>query len=138
MKLIIAGKPNYDLNLLEKEDSRIKFNLSFIEDDKIPIYLGAADIMIAPYSHISNSGSAILALSYGLPFMGPQSPALLELQKEYSERYIALYEGDLSEAFILRTIKNESSSNDNLPPDMSARNWDTIAKNFISNIGENK
>jgi glycosyltransferase involved in cell wall biosynthesis len=82
--LLIAGTCR-DAALLEElqtaaqADSRILLHPDFIQDDDIQIYMNACDWVVLPYHQVLNSGSALLALSFGRPIIAPQKGALTEL-----------------------------------------------------------
>lgn len=70
--LIIAGRFSSDDYLNEvvsaaNGDSRIRIDNRFIPDCEVPLYFNAANLMCIPYSEILTSGSAMLALGYGVP-----------------------------------------------------------------------
>lgn len=60
-------------------NSRIRLHLQFVPDEAIQVYLQACDWVVLPYRHILNSGSALLALSFGRPVIVPRRGALTEL-----------------------------------------------------------
>lgn len=60
-------------------DSRVRLHLDFVADAAVQVYLAAADWVVLPYRRILNSGSALLALSFGRPVVVPQRGALPEL-----------------------------------------------------------
>lgn len=73
--LIIAGNVqdplyrSYIENKIETHPKRGRIigNLSFIPNDKIPLYFGAASVCVMPYRQIDQSGVLFLALRYGTP-----------------------------------------------------------------------
>jgi beta-1,4-mannosyltransferase len=50
----------------------------FIEDDRIHLFFSAASVVVLPYQNILNSGSLILAMSYGLPIIAPKLGSIPE------------------------------------------------------------
>ena len=77
--LLIAGRFNSDAykdsitELLNTEQQNIRLDAKFIPNEDVPLYLAASDIMVMPYSEILTSGTAVLAISYGLPIMSVQA-----------------------------------------------------------------
>lgn len=51
-------------------------SLRFVADDELPGWFAAADAVALPYRHILNSGSAMLAATYGVPVLLPRAPHL--------------------------------------------------------------
>ena len=93
-RLIIAGriedkKHTELLRKKAKNDYRIKLKFGYIDNDKIAIYLKAADIVVLPYEDIINSGSAILGMSYGKVIIAPRIGCIPEILKN---QYDMLYD----------------------------------------------
>ena len=96
-RLIIVGRPKGELeywarlrrqidekNLL----ARTLLDIEFIPDEKIEVYLKAADVLIAPYTHIFQSGVLILGMSFGIPAIAADVGALKEDVVEGKTGYI--------------------------------------------------
>lgn len=60
-------------------DSRVLTRLEYLSDAELAIYLGSADVAVFPFRDILGSGSAMLALSSGLPVIAPRAGCLAEL-----------------------------------------------------------
>lgn len=89
--LLIAGEvhdPGYDGHLRELagDDGRIRLHLGFVGEDAVQFYLNASDICVLPYRHVTTSGAAILAFSFGLPILAPRRGCFVELVGEDGER----------------------------------------------------
>ncbi|UVE49765.1 glycosyltransferase family 4 protein [Haloferax larsenii] len=74
--LLIAGNPVNDA--LESElvelaagAQNVSLELAYIPDREVPSYFAAADAVVLPYAHIFNSGSVLLAMSFGRAFVAP-------------------------------------------------------------------
>jgi len=70
--LVIAGKfsdPIYFVQALElaKDCDQITIDNRFVPNEEVSKYLAAANVFCIPYAEILTSGSAMLALSYGVP-----------------------------------------------------------------------
>lgn len=50
----------------------------FVEDADVPSWFCAADVLVLPYRSILNSGSLMLAATYGVPCVLPDEPHLVE------------------------------------------------------------
>ena len=82
--LVVAGNvhtPSYaaELQELAAQDPRIMFELSFIPESDLQYYMNAADICVLPYRHVTTSGAAMLAFSFGKPVVAPAMGAFPEL-----------------------------------------------------------
>jgi glycosyltransferase involved in cell wall biosynthesis len=75
--LVIAGSfsdPAYEARiraLIAGTQGHILLHAKRIPDEDVQIFLKACDAVVAPYLRILTSGTAILALSFGRPFVGP-------------------------------------------------------------------
>lgn len=73
----------------------------FVEDDRIHLFFSAASVVVLPYQNILNSGSLILAMSYGLPIIAPRLGSIPEYLGSADE---LLYEPD-DDLGLLHSIK---------------------------------
>jgi beta-1,4-mannosyltransferase len=80
--LLIAGKADkvYANKLKEKiaHTKGIILIPEFIDADRIHLFFSAATFVVLPYNNILNSGSLILAMSYGLPVIAPKMGSIPE------------------------------------------------------------
>lgn len=82
--LLIVGKANeaYAATLRQKINDSGVDNIvlipEFVEDDRIHLFFSAASVVVLPYQNILNSGSLILAMSYGLPIIAPRLGSIPE------------------------------------------------------------
>jgi glycosyltransferase involved in cell wall biosynthesis len=82
-RLVIAGKPRepaVEATLREAAaaDPRILLRLGYVPDEEVGGVLRAADAVVLPFRDILTSGSAILAMTYGLPVVAPALGCLPE------------------------------------------------------------
>lgn len=76
-QLLVAGKIFGDISYhsklteLSKNNSKIKLVPEFIPDESIQLYMNACDVCVLPYKHITTSGAAALAFSFGRPVVAP-------------------------------------------------------------------
>jgi glycosyltransferase involved in cell wall biosynthesis len=47
--------------------------------------MNAADVVVLPYRHVTTSGAALLAFSFGKPIIAPALPGFLELMHDNPE-----------------------------------------------------
>ncbi|WP_179234038.1 glycosyltransferase family 4 protein [Halorubrum halodurans] len=93
---LIAGSPEteeIEEEVLARENNcnRIITDLRFIPEDEIQYYLRAADAMVLGFNKVLTSGSAVLAMSFGVPIVSPRLGCLPDI---ISERGGFLYEND--------------------------------------------
>lgn len=62
--------------LATEAGSRVITRFGFVPDDELQVYFACADVAALPFSRITSSGSAILALSFGVPLLLPDLPEM--------------------------------------------------------------
>ena len=93
-----VGEGDYEQELRQLAEGldNIHLHFKFIADDELQLYLRASDLFALPYDKITNSGSAILALSYDLPVLAPDLPCFDSLQKTFGDSWVSTYPGAFS------------------------------------------
>ncbi len=138
--LLIAGKPlseEYKKSLLHmaKGASHIRFHSEYIPDDEVPTYFGAADLVVLPYKEILNSGTAFLALTFGVPILVPQLGSLVELSRRYPTLVHAydppLTAKKLEEALERIDVLGSEQSNE-WEKYLREHDWDRIAEQTLA------
>lgn len=84
-RLIIAGLPS-DKALVEqiaawgagKPD--VILDMTPVPHDKLQVYFRSADISVCPYRRTMNSGAAMMAVTFDLPVLGPNSGGFLDIE----------------------------------------------------------
>ncbi|MCZ6635404.1 MAG: glycosyltransferase [bacterium] len=92
-----AFNPEYADGVIQEaeQDSRVRvFTSAFFPESDFQYYLNAADVAVFPFSEVLTSGSAIAALSFGLPVILPRLGCLPEL---IDNRMGMLYDAKASE-----------------------------------------
>ena len=88
-RLIVAGGTNnHDyVEVIEAEAERqrqssgcqIDTYLSMVPDDQLQRYFNAADVCVLPFENVLNSGSLLMAMSFGIPIIAPATGSLPEV-----------------------------------------------------------
>jgi len=89
-RLIIAGKcsdQEYHQQLREtarqqsdkNPNCKIDLQLEMIPDDDLQFYFNAADICVLPFANVLNSGSLLMAMSFGLPVVASNLGSIPEV-----------------------------------------------------------
>lgn len=85
-KLIIAGLPS-DKALVGKiaawgEDKPdVILDMTPVPHDKLQVYFRSADVAVCPYRRTMNSGAAMMAITFGVPVIGPNAGGFADLIK---------------------------------------------------------
>lgn len=83
-RLIIAGEEQEtdyaaEVRALAGKDDRVMLRLSHVPDEEIQFYMRACDIAVLPYKHVTTSGAALLAFSFGVPIIAPNMGGFAQL-----------------------------------------------------------
>ncbi len=85
-RLLVVGRPRTADDEAQVEELRatatgldILWHLQFVPDDEVQVWFRAADYLVMGFERVLVSGSAILALSFGLPVIAPRRGCLPEL-----------------------------------------------------------
>ena len=108
--LLVAGAPQPpsladEVQAAAAGDPRIRLSLGHVPDDKVQLYLRAADLVALPFRDITNSGSALLALGFDRPVLVPDRGAMGELQALAGSEWVRTYEGELTPALLADALE---------------------------------
>ncbi len=106
--LTIAGNPNSrtyknELMRLAADSTNITLDLGFIPNDNLPKYLHKVDLVVLPYSLESslNSGTVLLAFSYGRTVICPRIGTIDDLENE-EDAFAYTYSNEIEHLEILK------------------------------------
>lgn len=95
-QLLVAGKASEAEELAVRRaaamDSRILLKLKLLSDAEIKAAISSADLVVLPYRDVTNSGSALLALSLDRPVLASKRGSLLELETELGSRWVRTFD----------------------------------------------
>jgi beta-1,4-mannosyltransferase len=88
--LVVAGSAKDDAleaeirgHIGQRDD--IIFRCEFIPDDDVQTYMRAADVVVLPYREILTSGTAVLAMSFARPVIGPRLGTMCDVLDDQEE-----------------------------------------------------
>jgi glycosyltransferase involved in cell wall biosynthesis len=134
--LLVAGRPE-PMSIGDQVassaagDPRIRLRLEFIPPAEVSVVLMAADLVVLPYRDILNSGTAILALSFGRPVLVPALGSLPDLQAAVGSSYVRTYSGPLTADILAQAIASLDPAATSAPPDLSSLDWPAIAEQTL-------
>lgn len=128
--LIVAGALGDDsgpmLEAASARDERVRLVLKHLDDSEIEQVISAADVVVLPYEAVTNSGSAILALSLDRPILVPDTPLFRELRAMVGADWVMCFTPPLTEG-TLRDASRWSERVIGLSPRLDDLDWDGIA-----------
>lgn len=105
--LLVAGQPidtamKRSLEHVAEGMSNVMLQLEFVPRDEVRWFFSACDLVVLPYTDFSNSGAAILSLSFDRPIVVPRRGAMMELRDWYGQEWVRVYDGRLSGEILKR------------------------------------
>lgn len=124
--LLIVGKVVKDslgeeIQMHVGDSSKIRLNLSNIEDKDIQLYMNCADIVVFPYKNVLTSGAVILAMSFAKPCIASKVGCI---QDTLDSDGAYLYESDDQTG--LFTALNEALNDKHRMREMGQHNYKTV------------
>jgi glycosyltransferase involved in cell wall biosynthesis len=111
-------------------DPRVRLALEHIPDDEVQRYLRAADLVVLPFKDITNSASALLALSFDRPVLVPARGAMGELQALAGADWVCTYQQDLTPDLLARAL-DWAAKGPSGAPRLDALEWPEIARQTL-------
>ena len=130
--LLIAGAPNSPeladrVRAAAAGDPRVRFELEWLAEERLHLYLSAADLVVLPYHEVLNSGTALLALSFDRPVLVPEVGSLAELQDVVSPTWLRTYTGELTPDHLRDAIRWGLDTPRSSQAPLETLRWDHIA-----------
>ena len=134
--LLVAGAPHTaELAAEVREaaggDPRVRLALAHVPDGDVQRYLRAADLVVLPFKEITNSASALLALSFDRPVLVPARGAMGELQALAGSDWVCTYEGNLTPEILAGALDWAARRPAGVPR-LEALGWPEIAHRTLS------
>ena len=113
-------------------DPRVCLRLEHVPENEVQRYLRAADLVVLPFKEITNSGSALLALSFDRPVLVPARGAMGELQTVAGRDWVCTYEGDLTPRILADALDWALQRPRDRSPHLEALEWPLIARQTLA------
>ncbi len=113
-------------------DPRVRLRLDHIPEADVQRYLRAADLVVLPFTEITNSGSALLALSFDRPVLVPALGAMGELQMLAGSDWVSTYEGELTPDLLTRALHQAALRPRDAMPNLEELEWPVIARQTLA------
>ena len=132
-RLIVAGRADRErtgerIALAAAGDARVTVALGEVPDDRMQVYLRAADAVVLPYTDVLTSGSAILAMTFGRPVIAPAIGCLPEsLGSDGTILYDPVAPGGLEGALRLALETDLTLLGERAAAHAATLSWDPIA-----------
>lgn len=135
--LAVAGRPSSaelerEIRSAADGDARVVTDLAFQSNERIVLWLRAADLVVLSYSAIQNSGSAILAASADRPVLVPEIGAMTELADQVGGDWVRTYGGEINADVLGRALRWALNTRRPSVADLGQLDWDTIACSTVA------
>lgn len=126
LSLHIAGKPSSSelvetLHDAAGGDGRVTLDPRFLDDAELVHAMTAAELIVLPYRHMHNSGTALAALSVDRPVLVPDNAVNRDLADEVGTGWVLLFDGELAPDTLRGALASAAQRSGR--PDLSAREW---------------
>ena len=134
--LLVAGAPQpsslaAEVRSAAETDPRVRLSLGHVPDDRVQLYLRAADLVTLPFRDITNSGSALLALGFDRPVLVPALGAMGELQALAGADWVRTYQGELTPALLADALDWTRAVRSQASPPLEALDWARVAEQTL-------
>lgn len=114
------------LRAAQAGDARITWFDEYVPDPVLRAEVLAAELVVLPFSDITNSSSLVLALSLDRPVLVPRAGATSEIAEEVGPGWVHLYDGALTPQLLADTLGALRATPPASPPDLTRRDWDHV------------
>ncbi|NAZ81537.1 hypothetical protein GTR02_06865 [Kineococcus sp. R8] len=137
VRLLVRGAPADEataalLREAAARDPRIDLEARYLSQAELTTAVAAADLVVLPYARVTNSGSALLALSVGRAVLLPRTPVFEELQGRCGPRWVRLSAGAPGARDLVGTV---GAPADDERPDLGWCSWDAVADDLRALLG---
>ncbi|MEW1958805.1 glycosyltransferase [Kineococcus sp. NPDC059986] len=103
----------------------------YLSQSELTAAIAACDLVVLPYARVTNSGSALMALSVGRPVLLPRTPVFEELQTEVGREWVHLYDGQLDGSDVEHALADPAAGR----PDLSWCDWEEVTVRLAELMG---
>jgi len=135
--LLVAGVPHTpalaeEVRAAAGGDPRVRLTLEHVPEEEVQRYFRAADLVVLPFKDITNSASALLALSFDRPILVPARGAMAELRALAGRDWVYTYEEELTPAVLADALDWAVKRPTGPFPRLEALEWPLIARQTLS------
>ncbi|MEO6944860.1 MAG: glycosyl transferase [Lacisediminihabitans sp.] len=113
-------------------DDRVELTLDYLSDATLVEIVTSSQLVVLPYRFMHNSGGTIAGLSLNRPVLVPDNAVNHRLAEEVGPGWVYLFSGELTGAKIVETLDAIRTSPAPLPPDLSAREWNSAGLEHVA------
>ena len=139
--LFVAGRaydPGYRtvIQRMARGCAGIKLRLAYVPPEEVQYLMRSADVCVLPYRHVSTSGAAMLAFSFGTPIIAPALGGFVETAEAgRGLLYDPLEEGGLTQVLTQARFVDWSEAGEAAMAYAETLDWDWIAEQHLGVYG---
>ena len=113
-------------------DPRITALTSYVSDDVLVKEIRESELVVLPFSRITNSSSVILALTLDRPVLVPALPLTEQLADEIGSEWVLTYPNELDGEVLAAGLTAARAPRVQAKPDLSHREWVAIGEAHLA------
>lgn len=130
--LVVAGRVvdeelESEIRTTSSGSSAVHLHLRWIGFEEAQVFFAASDLVVLTYRRILNSGTLMLALTFGRPVLAPDKGVLREQQDTFGAEWIRLYAKDLDSEALAEALAWARATRREAP-DLGGLDWGTLAR----------
>lgn len=135
-RLVVAGEGRdleeaAALRDLAARDRRVTVALRRHTPEELGAVVQASDAVVLPYRTVLNSGTALLALSYGRPVIVPDTPVFAELAMVVGSRWVRATPVPPTTSALSDLVDDLARLRSDDAPDLASLDWQPIAESTV-------
>lgn len=135
--LLVAGAPQTpklaaEIRAAAADEPRVRLRLEHVPEAEVQYYLRAADLVVLPFTEITNSGSAVLALSFDRPVLVPELGAMGELRQQAGADWVHTYNGELTPDTLVAALYRVCLRSRHATPRLEDLEWPLLARQTLA------
>ncbi|WP_454041077.1 glycosyltransferase [Cellulosimicrobium sp. Marseille-Q8652] len=135
LRLLVAGAvedtASSDALAAAPEDGRLLTTSRRLTEEELATHLGACDLVVLPYEDVTNSGSALLALTHHRPVLVPDVPLFRELREAMGEEWVRLFVGPLTPGLLEKEALLAAEVTATGRPPLDGLDWPVLAARLV-------
>ncbi len=136
LTLLVGGAPlapevDREVRAAAGGDPRVRLTLEHLPEEDVQRFLVPADLVALPFMDITNSSSALLALTFDRPVLVPARGAMGELQAIVGSDWVRTYEGELTPRLLAEALDWARRPRPS-PPPLEPLDWPEIARQTLA------
>ena len=116
---------------LAGDAKNVTVKIEVLSDEQLADVILGSTLVVLPYRDMYNSGAALLSLTLRRPILVPDSPTMRELQQEVGERWVFLYQGELTTDDLREALRRAAVPRAG-GPDLSRRDWARVGQAYAA------